>query len=74
MAQQDGRSLHAHRRRHRRACGIDFGVYGVPETFVVGSDGHIAHKHIGAITPQALNEVILPLVERLRKNPKEGNS
>ena len=54
--------------------GINFGVYGVPETFVVSSDGHIAHKHIGAITPQALNEVILPLVERLRKNPKEGNS
>ena len=54
--------------------GIDFGVYGVPETFVVSSDGHIAHKHIGAITPQALNEVILPLVERLRKNPKGGES
>ena len=54
--------------------GIDFGVYGVPETFVVSSDGHIAHKHIGAITPQALNEVILPLVERLRKNPKDGDS
>ena len=54
--------------------GIDFGVYGVPETFIVSSDGHIAHKHIGAITPLALNEVILPLVERLRKNPKERDS
>ena len=54
--------------------GIDFGVYGVPETFVVSSDGHIAHKHIGAITPQAMSEVILPLVERLRKNPKDGDS
>ena len=46
---------------------IDFGVYGVPETFVVGSDGRIAHKHIGAITEQALSETILPLVERLRQ-------
>ncbi|MGQ0484515.1 MAG: DsbE family thiol:disulfide interchange protein [Hyphomicrobiales bacterium] len=49
---------------------IDFGVYGVPETFVVGSDGLIAHKHIGAITEQALSETILPLVERLRKAPQ----
>jgi len=47
--------------------GIDFGVYGVPETFVIGSDGTIAYKHIGPLTPQILNEVILPLVARLRK-------
>ena len=46
---------------------IDFGVYGVPETFIVTSDGRIAHKHIGAITEQALGETILPLVERLRQ-------
>lgn len=51
--------------------GIDFGVYGVPETFVIAADGRIAHKHIGPVTPQALNEVILPLVERLRE---EGHS
>jgi cytochrome c biogenesis protein CcmG, thiol:disulfide interchange protein DsbE len=46
---------------------IDFGVYGVPETFVVGADGVIAYKHIGAITEQVLSETILPLVVRLRK-------
>lgn len=46
---------------------IDWGVYGVPETFVVGADGMIAHKHIGAITEQALSETILPLVEQLRE-------
>jgi cytochrome c biogenesis protein CcmG/thiol:disulfide interchange protein DsbE len=46
---------------------IDWGVYGVPETFVVGPDGRIAHKHIGAVTAQALRETILPLVERLRR-------
>ena len=34
---------------------IDFGVYGVPETFVIASDGRIAHKHIGAVTEQAIN-------------------
>lgn len=45
---------------------IDWGVYGVPETYVVGADGIIAHKHIGAITEQALSETILPLVARLQ--------
>ena len=45
---------------------IDFGVYGVPETFVVGKDGIIAYKHIGAVTFEALDGVLLPLVERLR--------
>lgn len=46
---------------------IDWGVYGVPETFVIRSDGRIAYKHIGAVTEQALRETILPLVERLRR-------
>lgn len=50
---------------------IDWGVYGVPETFVVSADGHIAYKHIGAVTEQALNETILPLVERLRARANE---
>ena len=53
---------------------IYFGVYGVPETFVIASDGRIAHKHIGAITEQALSETILPLVNRLRTNPKGADS
>ena len=44
---------------------IDWGVYGVPETFVVDRDGIIAHKHIGPVTEQALEETMLPLVERL---------
>ncbi len=45
---------------------IDWGVYGVPETFVVDRGGVIAHKHIGAVTEQALRETILPVVARLR--------
>ena len=47
--------------------GIDWGVYGVPETFVIGRDGHIAYKHIGALTPQVLREKIIPLIDKLRK-------
>ena len=46
--------------------GIDWGVYGVPETFVVDRGGRIAYKHIGPITPQALQETILPLVHKLQ--------
>jgi cytochrome c biogenesis protein CcmG, thiol:disulfide interchange protein DsbE len=46
---------------------IDWGVYGVPETFVITKNGHIAHKHIGAVTPKDLEETILPLVRRLRQ-------
>jgi len=46
---------------------IDWGVYGVPETFVITKDGRIAHKHIGPLTPQALEDVILPLINRLRQ-------
>ncbi|RUW60711.1 DsbE family thiol:disulfide interchange protein [Mesorhizobium sp. M7A.F.Ca.US.008.03.1.1] len=45
---------------------IDWGVYGVPETFVVGSDGRIAYKHIGVVTEKILDEKILPLARRLK--------
>jgi len=48
--------------------GIDWGVYGVPETFIIGRDGLIAYKHIGPITPEALNKTIMPIVEKLRKS------
>jgi len=49
---------------------IDFGVYGVPETFVIDKLGRIAHKHIGAISADALEKEILPLVETLRQEPQ----
>lgn len=46
---------------------IDWGVYGVPETFVVDRDGRIAYKHIGAMTPEVLREKIMPLIAKLQK-------
>ena len=46
--------------------GIDFGVYGVPETFVIDKTGMIRYKQIGPITPQALEQKILPLVRKLQ--------
>jgi cytochrome c biogenesis protein CcmG/thiol:disulfide interchange protein DsbE len=42
--------------------GIDLGVYGVPETFVIDAEGVIRYKHIGPLTEQALREKILPLL------------
>lgn len=47
--------------------GIDFGVYGVPETFVVDEQGIIRYKHIGPISEKTLQETILPLVHKLRE-------
>jgi cytochrome c biogenesis protein CcmG/thiol:disulfide interchange protein DsbE len=47
--------------------GIDWGVYGVPETFVVDKEGVIRYKQIGPLTVEALEKKILPLVRDLRK-------
>jgi cytochrome c biogenesis protein CcmG/thiol:disulfide interchange protein DsbE len=46
--------------------GIDWGVYGVPETFVIDRQGRIRDKVIGAITPRIVDERLMPLVQRLR--------
>jgi cytochrome c biogenesis protein CcmG/thiol:disulfide interchange protein DsbE len=48
--------------------GIDYGVYGVPETFVVDRQGIIRYKQIGPITDEALQQRILPLVRELQKS------
>jgi cytochrome c biogenesis protein CcmG, thiol:disulfide interchange protein DsbE len=47
--------------------GIDWGVYGVPETFVIDRDGRIRHKHIGPITPQVLQDTIRPMIAQLSR-------
>ncbi|MDT5062459.1 MAG: cytochrome c biosis protein CcmG, thiol:disulfide interchange protein DsbE [Acidobacteriota bacterium] len=47
--------------------GIDYGVYGVPETFVIDRNGVIRYKQIGPITEEALEKKIIPLVKELQK-------
>ncbi len=47
--------------------GIDFGVYGVPESFLIDKTGIIRYKQIGPITEEALRDKILPLVRELQK-------
>jgi cytochrome c biogenesis protein CcmG, thiol:disulfide interchange protein DsbE len=49
---------------------IEWGVYGVPETFVVGRDGHIAYKLIGPITPDNLDKALKPAIEKALAAPK----
>ena len=44
--------------------GIDYGVYGVPETFVIGRDARIAYKLVGPITPENLQSVLAPQIEK----------
>jgi len=46
--------------------GIEWGVYGVPETFVIDRQGIIRHKHIGAVTQQDVDETLLPLILALQ--------
>jgi cytochrome c biogenesis protein CcmG/thiol:disulfide interchange protein DsbE len=50
LADEDGRSA------------IDFGIYGAPETFLVDAQGVVRYKHIGALTPQVIEERMLPLI------------
>lgn len=57
-----------------RRVAIDWGVYGVPETFVVGKDGRIAYKHIGALTQKDVDQTVLPLIARLGTNPPNQNA
>ena len=45
--------------------GIDWGVYGVPETFIIGKDGLIKYKHIGPVTMESLKAEVLPVLHEL---------
>jgi len=45
--------------------GIQYGVYGVPETYVIDKEGVIRFKHVGAVTPALLADTLLPMIEKL---------
>lgn len=43
---------------------IDWGVYGVPETYVIDAEGNMAYRHVGPLTEQAVREELLPLIAK----------
>jgi cytochrome c biogenesis protein CcmG, thiol:disulfide interchange protein DsbE len=45
-------------------AGIEWGVYGVPETFVIGRDAHIVYKLVGPITPDNFDSVLKPAIDK----------
>jgi len=47
--------------------GIDFGVYGVPETFVIDREGVVRYRQAGPLTQEALEQRVLPLLRELEK-------
>ena len=51
---------------------IDFGAYGVPETYVVAADGTIADRIVGPLTQAALDQTLLPLIRSLQLNSEKG--
>jgi cytochrome c biogenesis protein CcmG/thiol:disulfide interchange protein DsbE len=46
-------------------AGIDWGVYGVPETYIVGRDGRIAWKHVGPFDERSIREELMPELEKV---------
>jgi cytochrome c biogenesis protein CcmG/thiol:disulfide interchange protein DsbE len=48
-------------------AGIDWGVYGVPESFVVSGDGRILFKHVGPLNAEVIKDDILPRLQGKRK-------
>lgn len=48
-------------------AGIEWGVYGVPETYIIDRDGRIRYRHVGPMFPETVEETILPLIEELRQ-------
>ncbi|MDR3353150.1 MAG: DsbE family thiol:disulfide interchange protein [Zoogloeaceae bacterium] len=53
--------------------GIDYGVYGVPETYLIDKAGIIRFKYIGPITPEIVKEEFLPRIQELQGDPAAGN-
>lgn len=49
--------------------GIDWGVYGMPESFIVDGTGKIVYKQIGAMTPETIKTKILPAIEAAKVAP-----
>jgi cytochrome c biogenesis protein CcmG/thiol:disulfide interchange protein DsbE len=54
-------------------AAIEWGVYGVPESFLVGRDGRISYKLVGPITPENLEQALRPAIEKALAAPASGS-
>jgi cytochrome c biogenesis protein CcmG, thiol:disulfide interchange protein DsbE len=62
--QKHGQAFHVNLLDMDGRVGMDFGVYGLPETYLVDREGVIRFKHAGALTPEVLQQKLLPLMRR----------
>ncbi|MGU9952290.1 MAG: DsbE family thiol:disulfide interchange protein [Gammaproteobacteria bacterium WSBS_2016_MAG_OTU1] len=52
--------------------GLEWGVYGVPETFVIDAQGIVRHKHVGPLDERSIRETIMPLVNQLESESQQS--
>ena len=52
-------------------AAIDWGVYGVPETYLVDKEGKVRYRHVGPLTERVLEEKLMPIIQLLRNNKDE---
>lgn len=57
---------------HDGRIGIDYGVYGVPESFLIDAKGVIRYKQIGPFTPDSIQQKLIPMIEKLKKEQANG--
>lgn len=57
----------------KNAVGLDFGITGVPETFIIDAKGRVRYRQQGPLNPRNINTVIIPLVVALRKEAEEAS-
>lgn len=47
--------------------GVEFGIYGAPETFLIGPDSKVRYRHVGVVTPEVFSSKLLPLITKIKK-------
>lgn len=52
---------------HNGRLGIEFGVYGAPETFLIGPNRKVRYRHVGIVSPEVFNSKFKPLIEKIKQ-------